>query len=74
MIAMMRVDCPDGAFWETVGTVVAAVVDRDVRIGFGVAVGVGGAGCCCVHPAMNIVEKTSSKTRKNVVFFIISSP
>ena len=48
-------------FWTYVGTAVTAVV------GLGVT-----AGCVCVHPAISITEKTTSKTRNSVEFFIES--
>ena len=46
LIAIMRVDCPTGVVWVTVGATVAAVVDADVGVGVGVTVEVGVTGCC----------------------------
>jgi hypothetical protein len=52
-----------------VGTTVISVVTVGTGVGVDVA-----TGCCVVHPAINIVEKITSKTRNNVVFFIILPP
>jgi len=46
-------------------------------VGFSVTVGVVTgftSGVCWVHPAISIVEKTSSTIRNRVVFFIQESP
>jgi hypothetical protein len=52
-----------------VGAAVITVVSVKTGVGVDVA-----TGCCVVHPAINIVEKITSKTRNNVVFFIILPP
>jgi len=52
-----------------VGAVVITVVSVETGVGVDVA-----TGCCVVHPAINSVEKITSKTRNNVVFFIILPP
>jgi hypothetical protein len=43
-------------------------------VGTAVAAGVGVAVDCVVHPAINIVAITSSRTRNNIGFFMVSSP
>jgi hypothetical protein len=51
---------------DTVGD--TGVVGAVVAVGVGVVVG------CVVHPAINIVAVTSSKTRNKEGLFIVSSP
>jgi len=70
-IIPLRVQVPVSA--GSVSGAVVATVTTVVGTGVGtVVVGVGTAAGFVVHPAINRVEKTTSKTRNNVVFFILS--